>query len=177
MSYERLYDEEELKMVLIIINNNNNNNNNSNLVSASNSEANSENDSKNFFDKVINDEVKGTPKTNISAKVICAIKKYKLCTIIMSTKSSAMQEENAIKNLNFLLIWLWWPRTPSKHLKKHKNSMKLGIISTKIKKWQKVICKEFGFMNKLQVWCMTRKNLMTLRCMCMKNKWVFKLEN
>ena len=107
MSYERLYDEEELKMVLIIINNNNNNNNNSNLVSASNSETNSENDSKNFFDKVINDEVKGTPKTNISAKVICAIKKYKLCTITMSTKSSAMQEENAIKNLNFLLIWLW----------------------------------------------------------------------
>ena len=31
-------------------------------------------------------------------------------------------------------------------------------------------------MNKQQLWCLTRKNLMPLNCKCIKNKWVFKIK-
>ena len=44
-------------------------------------------------------------------------------------------------------------------------------------KWQEAVCNEFADMIKQQVWHMTCKSLMTLNCMCIKNKLVFKIKH
>ena len=76
-------------MVAIISNTNNNSNNNNNLDNDSDSDMDIENKNKNIFDKDINDEVKASPKTTISAKVVQGMKSYKLCTMTMPTNLSS----------------------------------------------------------------------------------------
>ena len=51
---------------------------------------------KNFFDEDFNIVVKTNPKTTVNAKVVHAIKSYKLCRTIMPTKLSRMQPKRKL---------------------------------------------------------------------------------
>ena len=89
-SYEGLDDENKVKMVPII-----SNNNNSNVVSDSNRDDDTKSENKNVFDKDVNNEV----------KVVQAMKKLQASYNDNANKiiKQAMQEKNAIENLNVLI--------------------------------------------------------------------------
>ena len=102
-SYEASNKEEELEMVPVVINNNN-----VNVVSNSKSDSGEDdfkNDEDNFFDEDIDDQVKATPKTTISAKVVQAMKKLQASYNDNASKiiEQATKEKSAIKNSNFLI--------------------------------------------------------------------------
>ena len=85
-SYEGSDNEEELEIVPV-----DNNNNDVNVVSDSNSESSDEdlkNNDKNIFDEDVNNHVIASPKTTINAKVIHAMKSFKLLTMMMPTRLS-----------------------------------------------------------------------------------------
>ena len=81
-SYEASDDDDELNMVQIV----SQNNNNSNVLSDSNSDS-DDKDEENFIDENINDKIEPIPNATINAKVVCAMRRCKLCIMTMPTKS------------------------------------------------------------------------------------------
>ena len=94
MSYEGQDEEEELQIANVV---------NDSESDSSNNDIKNNND--NFFDEVINNQVKATPQTTINTKVVTAIKKCQASSNDDANKivEQATQEKSAIEHLNFLI--------------------------------------------------------------------------
>ena len=150
MSCEGLNDDEELKTVPII----KENSKNSNVVSNSDSDNVNNNESKNVFDKDIDNEVKATHKTTIEAKVVWMMKSYKLHTMMMPKKSSSKLHKSKIpsKILIFLIDLTMVPNDIIPTIEEPQMFKEDWNHPNKDshRKWQDAICKEFANMNKQQ---------------------------
>ena len=177
-SYEGLDEEEEPKGGTW-----NGSCSNVNVVRYSDSDS-SEEDFKykkgNLFDEDINDQVKVSPQTTVTAKVVWALKKFQASYNEDANKiiKEATQDKNAIENLIFL-IDLAMVTSDTKPVPEELTTFAKAWNHPNVNfhaKWQEVIKKEFADMNKQEIWHKTIKNLMPPNQRCLKNKWVFKIK-